>query len=134
MRTIAVLIFGQFVCLGCSSRPDPTNEQLARIYHAGLTRADVAELHRQNGFDEPPMKVFTRPAEGWSAAAATKPEKVYQVELLLAKYEREHPGLVAQTCEVRWVPRGFMGMGVYWDYIWFDEEGRLLGFKRRFMD
>ena len=116
---------------GCFSSPDPSNEELARIYHIGMTRADVAELHRRNGCDEAPMKVFTRPPAGWAAAT---PEPTYRVEALLEKYESEHPGLVAQTCEVRWVPRGFMGLGVYWDYIWFDEADRLLGFKRRFVD
>ena len=131
MRTIGLLISVQLIACGCFSRPDPTNEQLAKIYHVGMTRADVAEVHRRNGFDEKPMKVFTRPADGWESAT---PDEMYRVEALLAKYEREHPGLVAQTCEVRWVPRGFMGLGVYWDYIWFDEGDRLLGFKRRFLD
>jgi hypothetical protein len=129
MRIVVVLIFVQLVASGCSSH-DLTNEELARVYHVGMTRADVAELHRRNGFDEKPMRVFTRPAGGWGEVT----ERPYQVDVLLTKYEREHPGLVAQTCEVRWVPRGFMGMGVYWDYIWFDEGDRLLGFKRRFMD
>jgi hypothetical protein len=130
MRIAVVLIVAHAICGGCSSR-DPTNEELARVYHTGMTRADVAEVHRRNGFDEPPMKVFTRPAQGWESAP---PDELYKAEVLLAKYEREHPGLVAQTCEVRWVPRGFMGLGVYWDYIWFDEGNRLLGFKRRFVD
>ena len=131
MRTIGLLISVQLIAGGCFSRPDPTNEQLAKIYHVGMTRADVAEVHRHNGFDDQPLKLFTRPTGGWETAT---PDEMYRVEPLLAKYEREHPGLVAQTCEVRWVPRGFMGLGVYWDYIWFDEGDRLLGFRRRFMD
>jgi hypothetical protein len=130
MRMALVLIVAQLLCAGCHGH-DPTNEELARIYHTGMTRADVAELFRREGSDEKPMKVFVRPVQGWESSPL---DKLYEVGPLLAKYEREHPGLVAQTCEVRWVPRGFMGMGVYWDYIWFDEGDRLLGFKRRFVD
>jgi hypothetical protein len=130
MRIAVMLIVAQVICAGCSSH-DPTHAELARIYHSGMTRADVAELFRRDGSDEKPMKVFVRPVQGWESSP---PEKLYQVGPLLAKYEREHAGLVAQTCEVRRVPRGLMGLGVYWDYIWFDEGDRLLGFKRRSLD
>jgi hypothetical protein len=125
---VVVLIIGPLVCGGCSSR-DPTRAELARIYHVGMTRADVAELHRKNLFGEEPLKVFTRPAGGWGEAA----DPTYRVDVLLTKFERER-GLTVVTCEIRDVPRGFMGLGVYWDYIWFDEDDRLLGFRRRVMD
>jgi hypothetical protein len=129
MRYAVGLIVVQLVCVGCRSSRDPSSEELARIYHVGMTRADVAELHRKNMFGEEPTKVFTRPAGGWGAAK----DEVYRVDLLLTKFERER-GLIVQTCEIRDVPRGFMGLGIYWDYIWFDENDRLLGFRRRLMD
>ena len=39
-----------------------------------------------------------------------------------------------ETCEVYWVPRGFAGMGVYWDYLFFGPDDRIVGFQRRFID
>ena len=129
MRGIVVLILVQLVCGGCHSSRDASSAELARIYHVGMTRADVAELHRKNMFGEEPSKVFTRPADGW----ATVTERPYRVDVLLTKFERER-GLRVQTCEVRDVPRGLMGTGIYWDYIWFDEDDRLLGFRRRAVD
>src|SRR5687767_5231677 len=118
MRAIVVsgmLVFVQLLAGGCTP-PDPSTEELARIYHIGMTRADVAELHRRQLGDEAPMKVFVRPADGWAGVT----DSPYRVDVLLEKFERER-GLIARTCEVRWVPRGFMGLGVYWDYIWFDD-------------
>jgi hypothetical protein len=35
---------------------------------------------------------------------------------------------------VRTVPRGAFGMGIYWDYLFYDPDDRLLGFHRRFLD
>jgi hypothetical protein len=94
-----------------------------------MTRADVAELHRKNMWGEAPLKVFTRPADGWGEVD----DPVYRVNAMLTKFERER-GLVVQTCEIRDVPRALGGTGVYWDYVWFDEHDRLLGFKRRAKD
>jgi hypothetical protein len=35
---------------------------------------------------------------------------------------------------VRDVPRGAFGMGIYWDYLFYGPDDRLLGFHRRFID
>src|SRR6186713_1755145 len=111
MRWTGVLILAQLACVvGCSSTREPSSEELARIYHVGMTRADVAELHRKNMYGEAPMKVFTRPAGGWADVS----ESPYRIDVLLTKFERER-GLIVQTCEIRDVPRGLMGTGVYWD-------------------
>jgi len=32
------------------------------------------------------------------------------------------------------IPRGFLGMGIWWDYLFYGEDDRLLGFRRRFVD
>ena len=132
MRSISIIVV--LGCLplaigGCASSREPSSEELGRIYHVGMTRADVAELHRKNMYGEAPLKVFTRPAGGWGEVT----DQRYRVDVLLTKFEKER-GLIVQTCEIRDVPRRFMGTGVYWDYIWYDEDDRLLGFRRRAMD
>jgi hypothetical protein len=52
---------------------------------------------------------------------------------LLWRFERDR-GVEVQTCEVWSVPRGFLAMGIYWDYLWYGADDRLLGFRRRFID
>ena len=36
--------------------------------------------------------------------------------------------------DVFWVPRGSLGMGVYWDYVFYDDADRVLYVMRRFLD
>lgn len=36
--------------------------------------------------------------------------------------------------DVFWVPRGPFGMGVYWDYVFYDAQDRVLYVMRRFLD
>ena len=36
--------------------------------------------------------------------------------------------------DVFWVPRGFLGMGVFWDYVFYDPQDRVLYVMRRFLD
>ncbi len=37
-----------------------------------------------------------------------------------------------RTCDVYEVPRN--SLGIYWDYVYFDADGNLVGFHRRFVD
>jgi hypothetical protein len=47
--------------------------------------------------------------------------------------ERGLQGRVSRY-DVFWVPRGALGMGVYWDYVFYDERDRVLYVMRRFLD
>ena len=129
MRTAGLLIVVMLTAAGCFSSRDPTEAELAQVYRTGMTRAVVAELFRRALDDAEPMAVLTRPAGGWAA----REDRTCGTHRLLPAVEAER-GVVVQTCEVRWVPRGFMWLGIYWDYLWFDADDRLLGFRRRFVD
>lgn len=114
--------------VGCTHYP--SQEELAGVYRTGMTRAEAADLFRGREFHgDAPVEVQVRPADGWPAVE----QPVYRTENLLSRFERDH-GVTVQTCEVWVVPRGFMGMGMYWDYLWYGPDDRLLGFRRRFVD
>ena len=70
-----------------------------------------------------------RPATGWATAGADDRDAA----IFAGEFER-NTGSVVRTCEVYWVPRGFLGMGIYWDYLFFGADERLLGFRRRLVD
>jgi hypothetical protein len=75
------------------------------------------------------MRVETRPVDGWRQ----RENSAERIGTFAARFEKEHDATV-QTCEVYWRSRGSMGMGVYWDYLFYGSDGRLLGFRRRFID
>jgi hypothetical protein len=76
-----------------------------------------------------PGRVETRPAEGWRQQENT----AERIGAFAAQFEKEHDAVV-QSCEVYWISRGLMGLGVYWDYLFYGTDGRLLGFRREFID
>jgi len=109
------------VVCGCSH--NPTDAELASVYRIGMTRGEAENLLSE------PMRVETRPTDGWP-----RDEKsAERIAAFASAFERNH-GAVVRTCEVHWVPRGFMGMGIWWDYLYFGPDDRLLGFQRRFVD
>ena len=93
-------------------------------------------------------------------AGGTPPEKLYPVGTERAALLREGhepmneqskrlgeaPSPVASVLRARglegrvsrydvfWVPRGFLGVGVYWDYVFYDDRERVLYAWRRFLD
>ena len=121
-RTIAVAAaIAPLLALGCSHTPG--DAELAKVYRVGLTRGEAAALHGER------PQVAERPAAGWATAELDPRDAV----VFAGQFEGKTSNVVG-TCEVYTVPRGFLGMGIYWDYLFFDADGRLLGFRRRLVD
>lgn len=73
-----------------------------------------------------------RPASGWETVQGT-----HEIGKAVLAFERQHPGTAVERCEVYWSDRrtsvSFV-QGVYWDYLFFDRDNRLLGSWRRLVD
>jgi hypothetical protein len=111
------------LALFCGCSQSPAKDEVAHVYRTGMTRADAANVMGKLTWVE------TRPAGGWDETQET----VERIGLFASRFEKSR-GTIVQTCEVYWVPRGFMGLGVWWDYLFFGPDDRLLGFQRRFVD
>ena len=119
-RFAALLVVLSTLPSGCSH--NPTTDELAQDYLAGMTRSEATRAL------EEPMRVVARPDGGWQQDRSQE-----RAGLFAARFEREHHATV-QTCEMYWVSRGFMGMGIWWDYLFYGPGDQLLGFHRRFID
>src|SRR5687768_12457713 len=108
--TVAVAL-AHCLALGCGATP--TDAELAKVYRVGLTRGEAAALHKD------PPHVVVRPSTGWSQRT-TDPR---HAAAFAESFEKKNAARV-ETCEVYWVPRGFAGMGVYWDYLFFGPDDR----------
>ena len=117
---IPLLSLVALIGAGCSHDPPA-----AELYHIGMTRQDVTAR-----FGEPEAAT-TRPANGWPRRSGGSGGD--DLGAFAGAFEREC-GVQVQTSEYYWVNRGFMAMGIYWDYLFFDADDRLLGFYRRFVD
>ena len=125
-RGLAVIVMWLLLA-GCSHHVSET--ELAKAFRPGMKRGEVAELYRGNLHGQEPRSVYVRPEEGW----AERRSDHRAPDPLLRKFERER-GVVVQSCDVWVVPRGFMAMGLYYDYVWYGADERLLGHWRRFVD
>lgn len=76
-----------------------------------------------------PMASRTRPETGWDKSSH---ENYMICPIVIAFEESTTPEV--RRCDVYWIPRGFMGLGVYWDYVFYDEDDRVAGHYRRFID
>ena len=99
---------------------------------SGVDAIDAAEdrhrfeaLLRTLGIPQPPGAATIDPEEAMATAE--------RIGASATSFEKEHNAKV-QTCEVYWVSRGFLGMGIWWDYLFYGDDDRLLGFRRRFVD
>ena len=105
------------------------DEQVAKAYQTGMTQEAVHQLLD----DAQRLESVSRPPVGWSVS-----DTKYKANRAAAYFEREHHGVLVQSCEVYWIARGsnvaFAVGGVWWDYLFFDGEGKLLGYHRRFLD
>lgn len=118
-----VLMFMLLVLAAGGCAHYPTQAELAEVYRVGLPRSEAAEA-----FGEP-HRVAERPAAGWEDQKGGSE----QTGASARAFEEKH-AVSVQTCHVYWIPRGIMGLGIFWDYLYFGSDDRLLGFNRRFVD
>jgi len=113
---------------GCASRLHQ-DERMAKAYQTGMTREAVHQVLD----NARPLESVLRPMGGWSGS-----DTRYMANRAVAYFEREHHGVSVQSCEVYWIARGssvaWAVGGIWWDYLFFDGDGKLLGYHRRFLD
>jgi hypothetical protein len=105
------LIAVSALTVGCAGTTPPE-----KLYPVGTERATLL----RNGL-EPMAGQSKGPGEAPSPPVAT------------TLRERGLEGRVRRY-DVFWVPRGSLGMGVYWDYVFYDDADRVLYVMRRFVD
>ena len=127
MRHAPLAIFAALVLspAGCQTH-QPTNEDLAEVYRLGLSPKQVEEQFSPDGLVRLSRSV-QRPGSGWTDAQGLFFGKAVD------RFERSSGNLV-QQCDVYFVPRGFMGLGIWNDYVYFGEDLKLIGFQRFFLD
>ncbi len=107
------------------------DEGLSHAYRPGLTREEL-RVHLSYA---KLLISSTRSPTGWSHF---NEKNDYHLQKAVAAFERQHPGLIVESCDVYWVGRHTnvplaIG-GVWWDYLFFNKDGILLGYYRRFLD
>ena len=124
----ALIILSVGLIAGCASGPG-YDEQVRQSYRTGMTRDEVHTLLGQSA-----LSSVSRPATGWSPTDDSN----HQASRSAFHYEREHPGTSVASCEVYWIGRHtsvpLAVGGVWWDYLFFDRDDKLLGYHRRFLD
>jgi hypothetical protein len=109
-----------------------------KLHPLGSSRADVlARYPSTNGlFSGRALSSVTRPDSGWPEACSYK----FDENWFALRYERKsgaqiHHCIVVESPRVRgpyWIPD--FTPGIWWDYLFFDGEERLIGVHRRFID
>ena len=124
---LLILVIGLFT--GCTSGPG-YDERVRQSYRVGMTREEAHTLLVGASL----QSSVTRPAAGWSSTD----DSDNQAGRASFRYERDHPESAVQSCEVYWVGRHtsvpLVAGGVWFDYLYFDSQDRLLGYHRRFLD
>ena len=120
-----ILVVG--LLAGCSS--PPRHQQNPHAYALGTGRE---QIHATLG-DNRLLATATRPDEGWSGRGD------FDVARAAAAFEQANPWVTVQACDVYRIERGTSvpfatTLGVYFDFLYFDKENRLLGYDRRFVD
>ena len=123
-----ILVVGLLV--GCCATGPHQDEQILQSYRVGMSHDEVRAV--LSGTQ--PLVSASRPSTGWSAAG----DVPYKAARAALAFEGSHAGAVVQTCEVYWIGRHtsvpMVAGGVWFDYLYFDSQGRLVGFNRRFVD
>jgi hypothetical protein len=126
---VALIIFTAGLFVGCASRPR-YDEHVRQSYRTGMTREEAHALLAHANL----MSSVPRPACGWSSTDDSN----NQASRAAFHFERKHPDVKVESCEVYWVGRHTSAPlavgGVWWDYLFFDSHDRLLGYHRRFLD
>jgi hypothetical protein len=126
--------FGLFILVigllaGCASGPG-YDEQVQQSYRPGMTRTEAHTLLAHAIL----RSSVSRPAEGWSATDNSND----QASRAAFQCERTHPEATVRSCEVYWVGRHtsapLVAGGVWFDYLYFDGDDRLIDYHRRFLD
>ena len=122
-----VIVFASI--FACTSR-QRYDDLVLSSYRVGMTREEAHTLLAQAQL----MTAVSRPAEGWPASDAT-PSRVGRAA---SQFELSHKGTVVHSCEVYWVGRAtsvpMVPGGVWWDYLFYDKQDKLVGYVRRFLD
>lgn len=125
----ALIILTVGLLAGCASGPG-YDEQVRQSYRTGMTRDEAHSLLAYASL----MSSVSRPASGWSSTDDSN----QQASRAAFHFEREHPGARVESCEVYWVGRHtsvpLVAGGVWWDYLFFDSQDKLVGYRRRFLD
>ena len=116
--------------LACSSRPRE-DERLLGEYLAGMSRNAAQLLHSGRS----PNASLSRPDDDWWLVVGDD----WGIARRAIAFERRHFGRV-HTCDAYLVFRSSSNPvpnptpGLWCDYLYFDVDGRLLGFDREFLD
>ena len=127
MRRITTLL--AFLLAGCSLTP----VSLDKVYPIGVERRALRSVSTEPLNLEPKNKLTSmkrQPDGSWKENLGNQRDYVTKVIL---DFERDHAVRV-ELVEGYWVARGFMGLGIYHDYLFFDKDDKLVGFHRRFVD
>jgi hypothetical protein len=122
VRPTALIVILASLAVGCSHYP--TDAELAEFYVTGTPRTELAAK-----FTRAPDFTATRAAAGWPTNETT-PERIGAY----ARAFEERQGAIVQACDVYWIHRGPMGLGIWFDYVFYGADERLLGFRRRWVD
>ena len=114
---------------GCVSGPR-YDEQVLKSYRVGMTEQEVREVLKGTRL----LDSVSRPSGGWAAASKDELREARAA----AAFESANSGAVVERCDVYWIPRHTsvpMAIGGVWfDYLYFGSDGKLLGFNRQFVD
>ena len=106
---------------GCKTAEDYQAE-LSTVYRVGMSRQEIREIQPGS-----PIVSAERPDSGWPAAT----KGPYDLHTFARSYEGRYAVNVL-SCDLYGVPRN--SIGIFWDYVYFDADGKLVGFHRRFID
>jgi hypothetical protein len=122
MKTLLLSLFLMSSCI-CSF-PDFDQEVLG-YYELGRSRQAI---HRD--MDYKPLQRLSKPKEGWS-----KDKSLNQGADFIALYFEKEKKVEVKYMDVYWVNKDqgspFKKEGLFWDYLLFDQDKKLLGHHRK---
>jgi len=144
-----LLLFSLIFCLawcGCQMSWEERREREGRsnttealkLHPLGSTRDDaLARFSSTNSlFAGRTLSFVSRPESGWPDTQSYR----YDENFLALRFERKS-GVEVASCVIVEVPRGgsFSSIpnpkpGIWWDYLFFDKQERLVSVHRRFID
>lgn len=132
MRKISILIFVGLLLGGCKSmtleerfawEEKEYNKKLESTYAIGAKQSEI-RLWKTRGM---PQASVARPLKGWDYNDISD-DQIHRAAYL---YEKNH-GAEVSSCDAYYIPRSIFGL--YLDYLFFNENGKLIGYHRRLID